>query len=359
MLKLYHGKTKFEQWRKRLFLTDKESLKMDITKIKKPKVLVVGDVAIDEMVYGDTERISREAPVLILRHTKTKIILGAASNAARNISTLNGGKVSVIGTYGEDYYGPILLKAFEDAKVDTSYMVLAPERPTTVKTRISGSCSQSVTQQIVRIDRQTTDWLSGETENKVCEQIKKAMPNFDAVILSDYHLGCLTDKVIKTTVEEAKKLGKIVVADVQKNMTRYKGVTAMTPNQPDTEKFVGFFIKDEESLKKAGETLINAADSELMLITRGGDGMAVFEKDGHYDPIPVFNKTDVFDVTGAGDTVVASFTLGLAAGLTPKHAAIIGNLAASIVIRSFGCATTTVKELIKTAEKINFEKFRG
>ncbi len=332
---------------------------MDITKLKKPKVLVIGDVAIDEMIYGNTERISREAPVLILRHTQTKIILGAASNAAHNISTLNGGKVSILGTYGDDYYGKVLLEAFEKANVDTKYMVKAPERPTTVKTRISGSCSQSVTQQIVRIDRETKEWLSKQTEDKVCETIEKAIPEFDAVILSDYQLGTLTDRVIETTVDVAKKHGKIVVADVQKDMFRYKGVTAMTPNQPDTEKFVGFFIKDEETLKQAGEKLLDSTNSDLMLVTRGGDGMAVFERGKEYSPIPVFNKTDVFDVTGAGDTVVATFTLGLAAGLSPKHAAIIGNLAASIVIRSFGCATTNIKELIKTADKINFEKFRG
>lgn len=331
---------------------------MDITKLKKPKVLVIGDVAIDEMIYGNTERISREAPVLILRHTQTKIILGAASNAAHNISTLNGGKVSILGTYGDDYYGKVLLEAFEKANVDTKYMVKAPERPTTVKTRISGSCSQSVTQQIVRIDRETKEWLSKQTEDKVCETIEKAIPEFDAVILSDYQLGTLTDRVIETTVDVAKKHGKIVVADVQKDMFRYKGVTAMTPNQPDTEKFVGFFIKDEETLKQAGEKLLDSTNSDLMLVTRGGDGMAVFERGKEYSPIPVFNKTDVFDVTGAGDTVVATFTLGLAAGLSPKHAAIIGNLAASIVIRSFGCATTNIKELIKTADKINFEKFR-
>lgn len=342
-----------------MFLADKEIIKTEITKIRKPKILVIGDTAIDEMIYGNTERISREAPVLILRHTKTKIILGAASNAAHNIASLNGGKVSIIGTYGDDYYGQVLLKAFEDAKVDTSYMVKAPERATTVKTRISGSCSQSVTQQIVRIDRETKGWLSKETEDKVVANIEKAIPEFDGVILSDYHIGTMTDRVIQTAIATAKKYGKVIVADVQKDMDRYKGITAMTPNQPDTEKYVGFFIQDEETLKKAGEKLIEKADSELMLITRGGDGMAVFEKDGSYSPIPVFNKTDVFDVTGAGDTVVATFTLGLAAGLSPKHAAIIGNLAASIVIRTFGCATTNIKELIKAADKINFEKFRG
>lgn len=342
-----------------MFLADKEEIKKEIKKIEAPKILVIGDTAIDEMMYGKTERISREAPVLILRHTNTKIILGAASNAAHNISTLNNGKVSVIGTYGDDYYGPILLKAFEDAKVDTKYMVKAPERNTTVKTRISGSCSQSVTQQIVRIDRETKEWLGKETEDKVCENIEKAIPNFDGVILSDYHIGTMTDRVIQTAIKTARKYGKIIVADVQKDMHRYKNITAMTPNQPDTEKFTGYFIKDEETLKSAGKKLIDDSNAELMLITRGGDGMAVFEKDGNYAPIPVFNKTDVFDVTGAGDTVVATFTLGLTAGLSPKNAAIIGNLAASIVIRRFGCSTTNIDELLKAAEKINFEEFRG
>ena len=343
----------------RLFLAEKEEIKQDIMKLKKPRILVIGDAAIDEMIYGDTERISREAPVLILRHTKTKIILGGASNAAHNIAAINGGKVSILSTYGDDYYGEVLLNAFKEAKVDTSYMVKAQERKTTVKTRISGSCSQSVTQQIVRIDRETKEPLSAETEKKFIENIKKAIPNFDAVILSDYQIGNMTKKVIKTAIDTAKKHKKIIIADVQKDMDSYKGVTGMTPNQPDTEKFVGFKIADEATLKKAGEKLISKAKSELMLITRGGDGMAIFSKNGKYSPIPVFNKTEVFDVTGAGDTVVATFTLALAAGVSPKNAAIIGNLAASIVIRSFGCAVTGIREMIKVADKINFEKFRG
>ncbi|MGN0192251.1 MAG: bifunctional heptose 7-phosphate kinase/heptose 1-phosphate adenyltransferase [Candidatus Gastranaerophilaceae bacterium] len=335
-----------------MFSLDKEQLKEDMKKLKKPSVLVVGDIAIDEMVYGDTERISREAPVLILRHTKTKIILGAASNAAHNAATLTEGKVGVIGTYGDDYYGPILLKAFEDAGVDTTYAVKAPERATTVKTRISGACSQSVTQQIVRIDRQTKEPLSPETEKKVIENLEKAIPEYDAVILSDYGIGNLTQNVINAAVSTAKKYGKLITADVQKDMEKYKGVYAMTPNQPDTEKFTGFFIKDEKSLASAGKKLLEAADSEVMLITRGDEGMAVFDKNGNYSLIPAFNKTEVFDVTGAGDTVTATFTLGLAAGLKPETAAAIGNLAASIVIRTFGSATTTVEEMFKTLDKL-------
>ena len=300
------------------------------------------------MVYGNTERISREAPVLILEHYETKKILGAASNAAHNVSRLNLGKASAIGVYGDDYYGSELLKILEEKGINTSLMVMDKTRKTTTKTRISGSCNQSITQQIVRIDRQTKTPLNKETEEKVIENIKKAIPNFDGIILSDYHLGCLTQNVVNSAIEEAKKHNKIIVADIQKNMEKYKGVSAITPNQPDSEKQVGFFIKDDETLKKAGEKLLNELNLQKVLLTRGENGMALFEKENEkitFEKINAYNKKEVFDVTGAGDTVVAAFTLGLAAGLDAKIAMYIGNLAASIVIRYFGCHTVTVENL--------------
>lgn len=316
-----------------------------LDELKNIKILVIGDFAIDEMVFGQTERISREAPVLILEHTETKIILGTASNAANNISSLNLGKVGAIGVYGDDYYGGVLIEALNGAKINTDYMVKDNTRKTTTKTRISGSCSQSVTQQIVRIDRQTKTPVNKETEQKIIENIKKAMPYYDGVILSDYHLGCLTDNIIQASIEEAKKYNKIIVADIQKSFDKYKGVTAITPNQPDTEKFISKFIKDDKSLKETGEELIQKLDLKYLLITRGENGMAVFEKGKDFKKIPAFNKKEVFDVTGAGDTVVAAFTLALCAGFSPTDSAIIGNSAASIVIRHFGCHTTTVEEI--------------
>ncbi len=340
-----------------MFLFDKQELKEDLDKISKPRVLVIGDLAIDEMVYGNTARMSREAPVLILRHYDTKIILGAASNAAHNISTLNGGKVSVIGTYGDDYHGPVLIEALQSAGINTSYMVMDPERVTTVKTRVSGSCSQSVTQQIVRIDRETTAPLSPLVEAQFIANIEKAIPEHDAVILSDYNIGTMTKNVIEKTIETARRYGKIVVVDAQKDLDRYKGCTAMTPNQPDTEQFIGYFIKDKESLERAGKDMLEKTQADMILVTRGGDGMSLFEKNGEYAKVPVFNKTDVFDVTGAGDTVVASFALALAAGISPVNSAIIGNLAASIVIRHFGCATTTVSEIKQTLDNLNMDSF--
>ncbi len=324
---------------------DKKKILDNLNKLKEPKILVIGDFAIDEMVFGQTERISREAPVLILEHTETKIILGTASNAANNISSLNLGKVGAIGVLGDDYYGKVLINALSEAKINTDFMVVDKERKTTTKTRISGSCSQSVTQQIVRIDRQTKTPVTGDVEKKIIENIKKAMPMYDGVILSDYHLGCLTQNVITAAIEEAKKLNKIIVADIQKEMEKYKGVTAITPNQPDTEKFVSKFIKDDKTLNEAGLELMNKLDLKTLLITRGENGMAVFEKGKEPVKIPAFNKKEVFDVTGAGDTVVAAFTLALCAGFSAKEAAIIGNTAASIVIRHFGCHTTNIDEI--------------
>ena len=337
-----------------MFTADKEELLKGIEKLINPSVLVVGDMAIDEMVYGTTDRMSREAPVLILRHYKTKVILGAASNAANNIASLNCGKVSVIGTYGDDYYAPILLETFKKSGISTEYMIKDESRATTVKTRISGSCSQSITQQIVRIDRETVDELSPEIESKVIAQMEVAIPKHDAIILSDYNIGLLTENVISKAIELAKKYNKIIVVDSQKDLDKFQGVTSMTPNQPDSEKFVGFFIKDKESLEKAGKEMLAKTKAESALITLGGDGMALFEKNGNFVKVPVFNKTDVFDVTGAGDTVVATYTLAMAAGLSKKNAAIISNLAASIVVRHFGCATTTIDVLKSTLEKLDF-----
>ena len=245
-----------------MYITDRENLINNVDKLLKPSVLVIGDLAIDEMVYGTTDRMSREAPVLILRHYDTKVILGAASNAANNIASLTRGKVSVIGVYGKDIYAETLLNAFKKSGINTEYTVCDETRTTTVKTRISGSCSQSVTQQIVRIDRETTGTLSEETENKIIEQMEKAIPLHDAVILSDYNIGVLTEKVINKAIELCKKYNKIITADAQKNLDRFKGVTSMTPNQPDSEKFVGFFIKDKDSLEKAGKVMLEKTEAE-------------------------------------------------------------------------------------------------
>ena len=338
---------------------EKQELLKKLDRLKEPKILVVGDFGIDEMVFGNTQRISREAPVLILEHSKTKIILGTASNAANNIASLNNGKAAAMGVYGDDYYAKVLLAALNEKNINVEYMIEDKMRKTTTKTRISGSCSQSITQQIVRIDRQTTDPLSAQSEEKVIQNLEKAIPLYDGIILSDYHLGFLTENVVKKAIELAKKYNKIIVADAQKDLNKYKGATAITPNQPDCEKFVGYFLKDEDALKKAGEDLIKNLELENVLITRGERGMALFEnvcgKIKHHE-VEAFNRKEVFDVTGAGDTVVAAFTLALCAGFSAYEAMYIGNLAASIVIRYFGCHSVTVEDLKSELENLKGEE---
>ncbi len=331
---------------------NKEQLVSIIKSLKMPKILVVGDLALDEMIYGDAERISREAPVLILQHSHTKLILGGASNAAHNVSTLNNGQVSVCGVCGDDYQAGQLIDAFEKANVNCKYLIKDAERKTTTKTRISGSITTSITQQIVRLDRQTNEFLSPVTEEKMIANLEKAIPEHDAVILSNYHIGTLTHKVIDKTIELANKYNKIIVVDAQKELSSYKNITSMTPNLPDTQKSVGFFIEDETSMKKAGDKLLYETNAESVLITCGADGMFVTEKNHKYTKIPVFNKSEVFDVTGAGDTVTAVYTLALAAGANPVYAAIVGNIAASLVVRQYGCATTTEAELLRAAAKL-------
>lgn len=331
---------------------NKEQLISHIKKLSEPKVLVIGDLAIDEMIYGDAERISREAPVLILLHSNTKLILGAASNAAHNVSTLNGGKVSVIGVCGDDFQATQLRETFEDANVNCGLLVVDPSRKTTTKTRISGSITTSITQQIVRIDRQTNELLSPEIEEEVLKQIERAIPEHDAIILSNYHIGTLTPKIIQETIRLANQYNKVVVVDAQRNLEVYKNITSMTPNLPDTQKSVGFSIENEEDLKRAGDKLLAETNAKSVLITCGADGMFVARAHGNYTKIPVFNKSEVFDVTGAGDTVTAVYTLALACGADPSYAAIIGNIAASIVVRQFGCATTTIDEILSAVDRL-------
>lgn len=325
---------------------DKNKLSEYVKKLGDTKILIIGDLALDEMVYGDTERISREAPVLILQHTHTNYILGAASNAAHNVSKINSGKVSVIGIIGSDYQADELKQALNNANINCDSLIVDKTRKTITKTRISGSCSQSITQQIVRIDRQTNEPISKETEQKIIDKTEELIPLHDAIILSDYHIGTLTDKVIQAVINTANKHNKPVIVDAQKSLDRYIGITSMTPNLPDTQKHVGFFLRNKDDFIKAGKLLIEQTHSSSILITCGAEGMVVIENNNRYAHIPVFNKSKVFDVTGAGDTVTAIYTLALASGTPPIYAAIIGNIAAGIVVKQFGCATTSIDEIL-------------
>ncbi|MEW5821357.1 MAG: PfkB family carbohydrate kinase [Cyanobacteriota bacterium] len=324
-------------------------------KLAQGRVMVIGDLAIDEMVYGEAARISREAPVLILKHSNTKIILGAASNAANNIAALGAKKVSVLGVCGNDYHAPQLIEAFEKSGINTSGIVKDPNRPTSTKTRISAASPQSVTQQIVRIDREDNTAISDDVESHLIENMHLMAEEHDAILLSCYGIGVVTPEVIKHAKLLAKQKKLILAVDAQLDLQRFRNSTVITPNQPEAEASLGYKMTDFNSVKKGGWNLLNQVKLDMLLMTRGGEGMILFQTDGTLTKIPAFNKTDVFDVTGAGDTVVGSLVLALAAGIDPKLAAVLGNLAASIVIREFGAAVTNIETLQYTLEKLKID----
>lgn len=328
----------------------KETLSKLISKLGQGRVLVVGDLVIDEMVYGTTHRLSREAPVLILQHQRADIILGAAGNAAHNVSKLNAKRTAVVGVAGKDYYCSHLLDALQRDGIDACGLVQDEERPTSTKTRISGIANHSVTQQIVRIDRESNAPLSPAMEDRLLETLSKLAPEFDALLLSDYGLGVFSPRLIAHCNQLAKQHNLIVAVDSQQDLAMFQGVTILTPNQPEAEKNVGFNLETPEDVLRAGKILLEKTQAQSVLITRGESGMSLFvrQPDGAEPQalnIPVFNHSQVFDVTGAGDTVVGTLTLALTAGATLLEAAVLGNLAASIVVKRFGAATTNPDEL--------------
>jgi rfaE bifunctional protein kinase chain/domain len=312
------------------------------------RVLVVGDLTLDEFLTGQVERLSREAPVLILRHETTQQVPGGGANAVYNLATL-GASVKVAGLVGKDDSGRALRQIFEAAKIDTGGILVDPDRPTVTKTRISGHSRQSVTQQIVRVDRKSDEAPAVQLQRQLAEYARSQLDTVDAILCSDYGDGVLEPPVIAAALSHSR-----VMVDTQSALDRYRGATLFTPNLPEAEQAVGYAIADAETLRKAGRQLLDLTDAKQILITRGDEGMSLFEQSGEVRHIPAFNRTDVFDVTGAGDTVIAALTLALSVGATPWEAAVLGNLAASIVVRQFGTATTTPDE-IKAALQLLLE----
>jgi rfaE bifunctional protein kinase chain/domain len=302
------------------------------------RVLVVGDLTLDEFLTGQVERLSREAPVLILRHENTRQIPGGGANAVYNLAKL-GASVKVVGLVGNDDQGIALCGIFEQSGIDIGGILIDPNRPTVTKTRISGHARQSVTQQIVRVDRKSDELPDIELQLKLAEYISENIDTVDAVVCSDYGDGVLTQLVI-----EAALKAPLTIVDTQKDLHRFAGATLFTPNLPEAEKAVGYAIKNQQILQQAGQDLLRLTQADSMLITRGEEGMSLFKGEQQFQ-IPPFNRTDVFDVTGAGDTVVAALTLGLCTGSSLWEAAVLGNLAASLVVRQFGTATTTIEEM--------------
>lgn len=310
-----------------------------IERFSQARVLVVGDLMLDEFITGQVERVSREAPVLILRHEKTQQVPGGGANAAYNLVKL-GAQVKVAGLLGKDEQGRSLLQILQASGIDTQGVVLDPVRPTVTKTRISGHARQSVTQQIVRLDRKSDSLPDLDLQMQLADYIRSQIDTVDAVVCSDYGDGVLTQATIAAAVSHPR-----TIVDTQQQPQHYQGATIFTPNLPEAEQAVGYAITNPQRLTQAGKDWLALTKAEQILITRGEQGMSLFASSGTEQHIPAFNRTKVFDVTGAGDTVVAALTLGLAAGASFWEAAVLGNLAASIVVRQFGTTTTRADEM--------------
>lgn len=325
---------------------DKKNIFDLIEKVKPASVLVVGDLILDQFITGEVVRMSREAPIPIVNKKKEEFIPGGASNTSNNIVAL-GGKAYSIGTIGNDFYGTTLVEVLNKNGVNTEGVVIDPNNPTTTKTRISAYSKQSVKQQIARYDTLPEPPLSEEVENRIIENLDTFSQNIDTILISDYKNGVISERIINKCVELANKKNKNIVVDSQDYLSKFQNALILTPNQPEAEDVVGYKITNKETLEKAGNDLLKMTNAQGVLITRGPEGMALFEKSGEITLIPAFNKREVFDVTGAGDTVVATLSLALASGLSMKEAMVLANLAASIVVRRFGTSTTSLNEMKK------------
>ena len=307
-------------------------------------VVVVGDVIADEYLLGKPARISREAPVLILRFTEREALLGGAANAAHNVAAL-GGRVVPIGVLGRDPAGDELVALFHAHGIATDGLVAETGRTTTVKTRIMAGGYQATRQQVVRLDREPSGELQPMTEDALLSRLTALGARADAFLVSDYGYGTVTPRVFERVRALARRSGAIVTVDSRYQLPRFTGVTAATPNEAELAQLTGLDVDDERTVEKAGRQLLERLDARLLLVTRGSRGMALLERDGATTFVPIHGTDEIADVTGAGDTVISAFTLGLAAGASPLAAASLANVAGGIVVMKRGTATVTATEL--------------
>ncbi len=310
------------------------------------RIAVVADLVMDEFLNGRVERISREAPVLILQYEGSDLRLGGGANAVHNIKTL-GGEPFPVGFVGSDATGRSLMALLRRKKIKTVGVGRARNYGTPLKTRILGGGFHSTRQQIVRMDR--TRPLSEEAHRWSEDHVRRALRRVgavDGVLVSDYGLGLVSPEVLKLATTFARKHRAPLTADSRHALLGLAGVTAVTPNEPEVEEALGIAIgHDMKKLEKAGRALQARLKTPSVLVTRGSDGMSLFEAGEPPRHIPVFGSDEVADVTGAGDTVIATFTLALAAGASGFEAAHLANIAGGLVVMKRGTATVSAREL--------------
>jgi len=311
-----------------------------ISKFSKAKILVVGDLILDEFIWGSCSRISPEAPVPVVWAERESYMPGGSSNVASNIRALKG-NVYIAGVVGLDQRAEKLIELLSAEGVTTEGIITDPSRPTTLKTRIIAGH-----QQVVRVDREKVDYLTPSILKDIISYAEKTISRVDAVIIEDYGKGVITPALLKPIIKCAQKNKKIIMVDPkEEHLLYYKGVTSLTPNNYEASAVTGIKIKGDKTLKAAGEKILKQLKSESVLITLGEKGMCLFEKNGKVTHISTAAQ-EVFDVSGAGDTVISVFTLALTCGASLRDAARIANIAAGIVVGKVGVAVVNQKELI-------------
>lgn len=304
------------------------------------RVVVFGDLVADVFVYGEISRISREAPVLILNHRETQIVPGGGANAIHNLWAL-GAQPIPVGIVGDDSEGHTLLEYFSRLGIDTGGIRVARSYRTPTKMRILGGAVHSQRQQIVRLDS-GGPVRAGSVVPGIEGNLRKALSKADALLVSDYGYGTVTPQL----VAEVRSNGIPATIDSRFSLGNFSNMTAATPNEPEVEAALGISIgNDLKKLESAGRTLLRRLKHDALLITRGKDGMALFERGKKTVHIPIFGTDEIADVTGAGDTVIATFTLALAAGGSYEAAARLANHAGGIVVMKYGTRPVTYKEL--------------
>jgi D-glycero-beta-D-manno-heptose-7-phosphate kinase len=320
------------------------------------RVLVVGDLIADEFIYGRVARVSREAPVLILQYDSTEILPGGAGNAANNVTAL-GARVRVIGVVGRDEAGKRLLARF--GRTDGRDILRPAGYQTPVKTRILAGGVHSAKQQIVRIDRVVSTDYDAKTRSAFNRAALKAAAECDAIVMSDYGTGLVTPELAaalsKKIAGRTRRRPVPILVDSRYDLVRYRGLTACTPNESEVEQMLDVRIGDNlKVLERAGRELLRRTRMDAVLVTRGSRGMALFETGRATIHIPIFGSDEVTDVTGAGDTVIATLTLAIAAGGSFYEAARLANYAGGLVVMKRGTATVSPGELRDAVQNDHF-----
>jgi len=332
-----------------------KNLRKIVNNFSKARILILGDLILDEYIWGDVERISPEAPVPVVWANSKTYVPGGAANVANNICSL-GGKVCLVGVTGQDKNKDILLAELKKRKIPTQGIFTEPQRHTTVKTRIIAKH-----QQALRVDWENTDPLPRATNIKILKFIQKNIADFDAIIIEDYGKGVVNAEILEEIILSARAHKKIITVDPkEEHFQYYHGATSITPNRRELENAVrNLKIRDTQNKFKlhsdalfadkdiiaAGSEVVQYLDLDSLLVTLGEQGMRLFEKNGRVTYIPTVAQ-EVFDVSGAGDTVISTFSLALSCGATKLQAAHIANFAAGIVVGKVGTAVTTRKELL-------------